>query len=603
MSKESGGILLSDPGTYNYLLLVLLLLFLLLVSLYVLRWKKKRLNAIIDHKVEVFEKAFDISEDAILILSNENKVVYANRSMIKLLGLSEDYRGKDLVHMPQIRNHETLLPLDIFVNQEYRGDKTQMQTYPQSFLVLDEAEEEIPVNLYLDSSEGRYSGESWCKIIYMHDLRKEIKHETVSRRHQLTQLPNQAQLQIDLNALFAKNHLDKKKLALVLIDIDNFTMLRSIIGHEQANKILIKFAEYLMHLPTSLNFKVYHTHHNNFLLTISNLEEVDEVTSLIREIQKELTMFYKIEDVRLYLTASVGIAIYPDSATRRTLLDRTYQALATAQKQGYGKCEVYMPEAIRQDYDELLLFNEMHEALEKEEFEVYYQPIVTTSEQEVVGAEALIRWNHPKYGLIPPTVFIPIMEKTGFIIELGEYILEEVLKQMKRWELFKFKEIQISINVTLLELERKGFAEYVSKQLLHHQINPERLKFEITEGYAMRSERLTRQEIWSLKKLGVSIALDDFGTGYTSFAYLKKFPADIVKIDKTMVDYILTNKEDQRIVKAMIDLGHNLGMKIIVEGIENKRMFDLIASYGCDYIQGYYISKPLPVFEFQKLLR
>ena len=593
---------MKDISTYNYLFFVLFLLLLLLIYLYILRRKQQKLNAIIEHKVEVFEKAFDISEDAVLILSNENKIVYANDTAVRLLGLDEDHRGKTLEYMPQIRNHEDLLPLDKFLEQKYRNDNKQMQVFPQSSLIV-ENDKEIPVNLYLDSSQGTHKDLSWCKIVYMHDLRKEIKHETVSLRHQLTQLPNQAQLHIDLNALFAKQHLDKKKLALVLIDIDNFTMLRSIIGHEQANQILIKFAEYLTHLSTPLDIKVYHTHHNNFLLTIADLDTVEDVTTLTQEIQKELTAFFRIDDVRLYLTASVGIGIYPDNATRRTLLDRTYQALASAQKQGYGKYEVYVPETIKQDYDELLLFNEMHEALEKEEFEVYYQPIVTTNEKEVVGAEALIRWNHPKYGLIPPTVFIPIMEKTGFIIELGKYILEEVLKQMKRWELFKFKEIQISINITLMELERKGFAEYVSKQLLHHKIHPERLKFEITEGYAMRSERITRQEIWALKKLGVFIALDDFGTGYTSFAYLKKFPADIVKIDKTMVDYILTNKEDQRIVKAMIDLGHSLGMEIIVEGVENKRMFDLIASYGCDYVQGYYISKPLPVFEFQKLLR
>jgi len=241
--------------------------------------------------------------------------------------------------------------------------------------------------------------------------------------------------------------------------------------------------------------------------------------------------------------------------------------------------------------------------LQKDEFEVYYQPIIEVKNREIVAAEALIRWRHPKYGLIPPDVFIPMMEKTGFIVEIGKYVLKEVLKQQKRWELFKFKEIEISINMSLLEIETEGFIENVTEQLLHHQINPELIKFEITESAAMSNEGEVDRQLLELKNLGVAIALDDFGTGYTSFDYLKKFPADVLKIDKTLVDYILVNKEDQRIVKAMIELGHNLGMKIVVEGIENERMSQIIASYGCDYMQGYYFSKPVPVFEFQKLLR
>jgi len=196
-----------------------------------------------------------------------------------------------------------------------------------------------------------------------------------------------------------------------------------------------------------------------------------------------------------------------------------------------------------------------------------------------------------------------LMEKTGFIVKLGQFILDEVLKQQKRWELFKFKQIGVSINVSMVEIATGEFVEHVEKQLKYHRVNPELIKFEITEGMAMIDENETKKYFVALKKLGTSILLDDFGTGYTSFTYLKKFPADIIKIDKTLVDYILENEEDQRIVKAMIDLGHNLGMKIVVEGVENKEMVTMLNDFGCDFIQGYYFSKPLPVFELQELLR
>jgi len=270
-------------------------------------------------------------------------------------------------------------------------------------------------------------------------------------------------------------------------------------------------------------------------------------------------------------------------------LDHAYQALAEAQKNGYGNIHIYERSELEKKYDELILFNAIHDAIDKQEFEIHYQPIVRTKDKEVVAAEALIRWKHSEYGYIPPDVFIPMLEKSGFIINLGQFVLSEVLKQQKRWEVFKFKPIEVSINV--------------SRQLTEHQVAPELIKFEITEGVAMENESQADRQLHALKKLGVSIALDDFGTGYTSFSYLKKFPADILKIDKSLIDYILDNEEDQRIIRAMIELGHNLGMKIVVEGIENKEMVDLIGSYGCDYMQGYYFSKPLPAYEFQEMIR
>ena len=262
-----------------------------------------------------------------------------------------------------------------------------------------------------------------------------------------------------------------------------------------------------------------------------------------------------------------------------------------------------MPEEFSNGYDELTLHNDMNGALEKGEFEVYYQPIVEVKNNEIVSAEALIRWIHPTYGFIPPDVFIGLMEQTGFIIKLGKYILQEVLKQQKRWELFNFKKIAVSINVSVIEMNTGVFDLHVEKELRRHNVDPECIKFEITESAAMISEEKAVKYFKKLKKLGVGISLDDFGTGYTSFDYLKKFPADIVKIDKTLIDNILESEEDQRIVHAMIDLGHNLGMEVVVEGVENKKMVTLLSSYGCDYIQGYYFSKPLPVFEFQKLIR
>ncbi|MEO1953147.1 MAG: EAL domain-containing protein, partial [Campylobacterales bacterium] len=197
----------------------------------------------------------------------------------------------------------------------------------------------------------------------------------------------------------------------------------------------------------------------------------------------------------------------------------------------------------------------------------------------------------------------PIMEKTGFIIKLGRYLIEEVLKQQKRWELFKFRQVPVSINLSLAELEKDNFVEVVETQLANHKVSPELIKYEITEGLAMENEERTHKQLSELRKLGVNILLDDFGTGYTSFSYIKKIPANIIKIDRSLVINILTSKTDQGITKSIIDLAHSIGMKVVVEGVEDEHMFNMLRDIGADYIQGYYISKPVPVFEFQKFLR
>jgi polar amino acid transport system substrate-binding protein len=195
------------------------------------------------------------------------------------------------------------------------------------------------------------------------------------------------------------------------------------------------------------------------------------------------------------------------------------------------------------------------------------------------------------------------MEKTGFIIKLGRYLVEEVLKQQKRWESFGFKQIPVSINLSLAELEKENFVQVIKAQLEIHKVSSDLIKYEITEGLAMENEDRTHKQLTELRKLGVNIMLDDFGTGYTSFSYIKKIPANTIKIDRSLVANILVSEKDQGITKSIIDLAHSIGMKVVVEGVENEYVFDMLRDIGADYIQGYYISKPVPVFEFQKFLR
>ena len=585
----------------EYLPIVIFVFIVLFIYMYQ-KNKRKNLQKFTDIKIQNFKNVFNISENAIFILSKKNEIIYANHTAISLLNLTKHYENKILTTV-KIKIKEKWQNLDEVTVDNSKKIKNSLQVFASSVLKINDTEEEIPVNLYWNNFYTDSTYKIPCTMVIINDLRREKEKELLSYRHKLTDLPNQAQALNDLNAIYAKLHLGNQTIAVVVLNIDNFSTLRSIVGYEQSNVILIKFAKYLDYLAKELSFLVYHTVHNNFLLTIQNIDSSRDVISIVNQIQNELISFYQMENSKLHLTASAGIAIYPDNSTTLNLLDNAYKALVQAEKSGLGRIEIFKVNETKHMYDELKLYNDMHQALEKNEFEVYYQPIVRSKNKEVTSAEALIRWNHPEHGMITPFIFIPIMEKTGLIVELGEYVLEEVLKQQKRWELFKFKQIEVSINLSLIELETGKFVEHVSQQLSKHKVMANLIKFEITEGIAMISEEQTSRQLLELRKLGMGISLDDFGTGYTSFSYLKKIPATTLKIDRSLIINILNNKEDQRIVKAIIELGHNLGMEIVVEGIEDGKMFDMIADFGSDYIQGYYFSRPLPVFEFQKLLR
>ncbi len=586
----------------NLFLLVVLIILFTPIYVYSLRAEKKKLHKIVESKFEVLKKVFDVSEEAVLILSDKQEIIYANNTMIKILNLEENFINHILKSMPKIKIKENWIQLDELIKERVESSHKKIRTFPQVKLFIDNRHS-MPINLYIDSSVVDEEYKVWWNIISVHDLTKEEERLSAAYQHKLTKLPNQLKALQDLNALYSKIHLDGKKIALLLIDIDNFSALRSIIGHEQSNEIIKKFAQYLKELASESNISVYHTFHNNFLISMSSIDSSDDVLILTKKIQNELASFYKMEDVRMLLTASIGVGIYPESGSTLNLFDNTFKALAQAEQNGHGRTQIFIPDNSTQEYNDLILFNELHEAIKRDEFEVYYQPIVSADNYEIVAAEALMRWNHPKYGFIPPDIFIPILEKTGLIIDIGEFVLKSVLKQQKRWELFKFKQVVVAINLTMYEIEKSDFITKVTKTLEEFQVDPELIKFEITEGLAMINEKIASRQMRELKKIGIGLSLDDFGTGYTSFSYLRKFPADTVKIDKTLVDNILIRQEDQEIVKSIIKLGHNLGMKVVVEGIESKEMAEMISSYGANYIQGYYFSKPLPVFEFQDLLR
>jgi len=548
-----------------------------------------------------YDELLDISTDAIVLLDKQNSIVYVNEAMKKLLGFEKKDIPKQFP-MPTIIKNNTPTSLEKILS-EVKINPYKNLTYFDN-LKLEVNSRRLPITLYVSQYKTLdISNKRDIRAVVIRSKASEREKKQIEQRHKLTQLPNHIKLQKDLQDIFIKLHLQDHKIALAVMEIDNFSSLRAIIGYEATNNILVTFANYLNSISKDFSFSVYHTLHNSFVLLLNDVNNETDIYSLVNLIQEKLKSLYKMENSILHLTASVGISLYPDNSSTGELLNNAYKALSQAESKGDGWVQMYEPIIKEHGYDELKLYNDMHSALKKNEFEIFYQPIVDAKTRNIVSAEALIRWKHPEHGMVRPDIFIPIMEKTGFIIKLGKYILEEVIKQQKRWELFKFKQVPVSINLSLAELEKDNFVRGVEVQLKNHNVSPELIKYEITEGLAMENEERTSQQLNELRRMGINILLDDFGTGYTSFSYLKKIPANIVKIDRSLVINVLTSKTDQGITQAIIDLAHSIGMKVVVEGIEDEHMFNMLRDMGADYIQGYYISRPVPVFEFQNFLR
>jgi len=586
--------LLDFKNTYP---IVISLLFIILFIISYLRRKKFIQSAtkiIYDYK-----DICNIVEDNIIIISKKNEILYANTSAISFLSLKRKY-FKTKFNMIDVNVNDEKITLENFMIKNKNKSKNNLKVYSNTDIFLKDHDDSTEVNLYFIDSYVKAGSKVPCTIVIIDSSRNE--KSLLAFKHKLTGLPSQVIAINTLNSLYAKLHLGENKIAVIIMNIDDFSTLRSIVGYDQSNQILLKFANYLSKQSKKSNFSVYHTDQNNFLLIMPNISGEKDILSVVETIQKELISFYTIDGSGLHLTASTEASIFPDSSSKLNLVDNAYKALSIAEKNGFARVEIFTKNQTNHSYDELKLYNDMHKALERKELEVYYQPIVNAKTRNIVAAEALVRWMHPEHGLISPFVFIPIMEKTGLIVELGKYMLDGVLSQQRRWKEFGLRQVEVSINLSMLEFETGKFVSHVDTKLKEYQVSPRLIKFEVTEGIAMINEKKTSKQLNDLRDMGIGISLDDFGTGYTSFSYLKKIPANTLKIDRSLILNIVKNEDDQQIVQGIIDLGHTLNMKIVVEGIETKDMYEKIRDMGGDFIQGYYFSKPVPVYEFQKLL-
>ena len=574
---------------------------LLIVSGYAF-WKKNQKETQLQNAYQSFQTILSASTDAIMVLKEDNTILYMNDAMTHMLHLKGDEKILSDLAMPMFElQGEPKDLLDLIRDAEKaRGDDPLFFT-PQ-ITIETRRHAQLTVDLYLGFLPDTSSKDKQ-RIVIIRDLREAFREIASSERDPLTHLPNRSRAFKDFQMRCAKHHIKEEKFALMAIGLDHFLITRSWLGHEKTDSTILAVTHTLVQLSLLHHYKIYQLSYAHFLLILPEITSVDEAFSLAETLQSNLAKLYQDHRSPVYLTASIGIASFPESGQPVSLFDNVHKALIEAKNQGTGSIHLHREAFAKKQHDHSQLQHDLAFAIEREELVIFYQPIVDAHSHEVVAAEALMRWNHPKHGMVPPYIFIPLMEETGFIIEAGRFLIREVIRQQERWRSLGFKEIVVSLNASMREIDSSDYIDFLSRELKENHVDAATIKIEITENLAMSSKQKILDVLSHLHALGVPLALDNFGTGYTSFSYLTHLPADTLKIDKSFIDDILTDHKHQQVVRAIIEVGHALQMKIVAEGIEDKQTASLLEEYGCEYLQGYYFAKPMPAFEIQSHLR
>ncbi len=418
----------------------------------------------------------------------------------------------------------------------------------------------------------------------------------------LTELPNRFLLLDRLEqAISATRHGDKK-IGLFILNLNRFKEINETLGHKSGDKLLKMVADRLaevIHEPDTLA----RLDSDEFAVLQPNIENIDDLDKTVALTAKNLAKPFNLDGLSLEVRCGVGAAIFPDHATTASNLLRNADLAMHIAKQDQSEYVIYSEELAQQrSTHRLTLMAELRQAIEQGELQLYYQPKLNVASGRIGEAETLVRWHHKKHGFIPPDTFIPLAERSGLIRLLTAWVLNEALRQASAWQADGV-DMALSVNLSTQDLSGHDLPDKIEQLLTLHNIAPQQLILEITETSLMVNHDHAMETLTRLADMGVRSSIDDFGTGYSSLSYLKMLPASELKIDKSFVMDMLENENDAVIVRAIIDLAHNLGMKVIGEGVETKAMQDELIRLGCDLLQGYNISPPKSPVEFLAWLR
>ncbi|MEA1952936.1 MAG: EAL domain-containing protein [Campylobacterota bacterium] len=537
-----------------------------------------------------------------------------NKSLLRRLGegLNSDKNSEYYISMNQLRNsigyiqqYESFLFNELFefrashvdkISEKLREIKIVAIILPIIILVL---------TIFLAFYISRTLGKMEVELLTTHDnlQKRKQKLRYIAYHDSLTGLPNRLMFLDKLDQFIKHTKHSNKKAVVLFIDLDHFKNINDSYGHSLGDELLIAVAQRLQSVIGEEE-TISRLGGDEFVIILENIEEINDAKIIAKKLIEVFQKPIELNKHIFYITLSIGASVYPDDSNKSEILLRNADsAMYKAKELGRNNYQLYTSDMTERSIERVLMERSLRDALTKDEFEVYYQPQVLAESGEIIGLEALIRWNHPTEGLVSPEKFIPIAEETDLIIPIGEWVLKEVCKQQVLWQKGDINIVRTAVNVAGSQLQYGNLYEKVKIILQETGCNANLIELEVTENFIMRDPIKSSELLHKLNMLGIRISIDDFGTGYSSMTYLKQLPIQKLKIDQAFIKDIVSDHEDAAITRAIIALAKGLDMNVIAEGVEEISQKDFLIKERCNHIQGYLYSKPVPTKEVEKLLK
>ncbi|KEK23370.1 sensor domain-containing protein [Bacillus gaemokensis] len=545
----------------------------------------------IEEKQMLFKSLLEYNDDSILSLDPSGKIMYANPATYKIFGYRDQELKSNFIF--QFLNKHYEKPFRNIFKGALKGEAQQFVA--QKYIHKDGYELYLSIKTVPIIIKGEIIG----VYIVMRDVTKqvsnELKTEYLAYYDQLTGLLNRISCSNKLNALLNT----KKEFALIFIDLDEFHLINDTFGHEIGDRVLKKVTNRLKNIYVK-DMYLFREHDDQFVMLIENINK-DQVEGIVQTTLKKINDCFVINEKTVYLNASIGIVMVPEDGTdEKTLFQRADGALEKAKEKGKGNYQFYCSGLNVEREKQFMMENRLHHALEKNEFSLCYQPQINIMAEEMVGMEALLRWKNEELGYISPGEFIPLAERTGFIVKIDEWVLNQVCKQIREWMNKGYKVVPIAVNISAKHFRSVTLIEVITRALEAYNVPPHLLTIEITEGALMHKD-LSKNVLLRLKEKQLKIHLDDFGTGYSSLSYLKTYPIDTLKIDRSFMKEVHVDVRDANITAAIIHLAYTLGVNVIAEGVEEAEQIQFLKEKNVLLAQGYYFNPPLSVDKVENI--
>jgi diguanylate cyclase len=435
----------------------------------------------------------------------------------------------------------------------------------------------------------------------VHASQRSLAH--LARYDALTDLPNRVMERERLDIALAQARRLGTRVAMMFVDLDNFKTINDSMGHAAGDEFLRLVAQRLVKGVRETDSVSRHGG-DEFLIVMTNIADKKTINYAVAKLMQSLAQPVALRDTSIQISCSIGIAFFPDDGGDfDTLLRLSDIAMYSAKNAGRNTFRYFDRSMSASLQDELNLTEGLRQALLREEFVLHYQPVLDLESGSMVGAEALVRWQHPQHGLIPPAQFIPLAEKSGLIVGIGEWVLNEACRQMAAWRTHQWPTFVIAVNLSVVQFRRGTMAEVVRDAIVRHNADASCLELELTESTLIQDSDDFVKTLHALKKLGVKLTIDDFGTGYSNLAYLQRFEVDKLKVDQSFVRRLSDGPKELAMVRAIVQMAKSLGLTTTAEGIEDEATRQQLAELGCDQGQGYLFARPLPVAQFEEFMQ